>query len=92
MSGPQRVLVLARTVSILGNFATPVALSFAVLALAPGPEAASRLALVLVAAAVPQLLFLAVGGAAAIVATGGCLPLAARPARAWPRQRRRSSC
>jgi len=77
VSGPQRVLVLARTVSILGNFATPVALSFAVLALAPGPEAASRLALVLVAAAVPQLLFLAVGGAAAdrghrrLLAVGG---------------------
>ena len=29
MSGPQRILVLARTVSILGNFAAPVALSFA---------------------------------------------------------------
>ena len=77
MSGPQRILVLARTVSILGNFAAPVALSFAVLALAPGPEAASRLALVLVAAAVPQLLFLAVGGAAAdrghrrLLAVGG---------------------
>ncbi len=50
---------------MLGNFAAPVALSFAVLALAPGPEAASRLALVLVVAAAPQLLFLAVGGAAA---------------------------
>jgi MFS family permease len=77
VSGPQRILVLARTVSILGNFAAPVALSFAVLALAPGPEAASRLALVLVAAAVPQLLFLAVGGAAAdrghrrLLAVGG---------------------
>ena len=77
MSGPQRILVLARTVSILGDFAAPVALSFAVLALAPGPEAASRLALVLVAAAVPQLLFLAVGGAAAdrghprLLAVGG---------------------
>jgi predicted MFS family arabinose efflux permease len=77
VSGPQRILVLARTVSILGNFAAPVALSFAVLALAPGPEAASRLALVLAAAAVPQLLFLAVGGAAAdrghrrLLAVGG---------------------
>ncbi len=29
MSGPQRILVLARTVSTLGNFAAPVALSFA---------------------------------------------------------------
>jgi MFS family permease len=65
VSGPQRILVLARSVSILGNFAAPVALSFAVLALAPGPGAASRLALVLVAAAVPQLLFLAIGGVAA---------------------------
>jgi hypothetical protein len=65
VSGPQRILVLARTVSILGNFAAPVALSFAVLALAPGPGAASRLALVLVATAVPQLPFLAAGGAAA---------------------------
>ncbi|HEX5302127.1 MAG TPA: MFS transporter [Streptosporangiaceae bacterium] len=77
MSGPQRILVLARTVSILGNFAAPVALSFAVLALAPGPEAAPRLALVLAAAAVPQLLFLAVGGVAAdrghrrLLAVGG---------------------
>ena len=77
MSGPQRILVLARSVSILGNFAAPVALSFAVLALASGPGAASRLALVLVAAAVPQLLFLAVGGAAAdrghrrLLAVGG---------------------
>ena len=77
MSGPQRILVLARTVSILGNFAAPVALSFAVLALAPGPGAVSRLALVLAAAAVPQLLFLAVGGAAAdrghrrLLAVGG---------------------
>lgn len=77
MSGPQRILVLARTVSILGNFAAPVALSFAVLALAPGSEAASRLALVLTAAAVPQLLFLAVGGFAAdrghrrLLAVGG---------------------
>jgi MFS family permease len=65
VSGTQRILVLARSVSILGDFAAPVALSFAVLALAPGSEAASRLALVLAAAAVPQLLFLAVGGAAA---------------------------
>jgi MFS family permease len=77
LSGPQRILVLARTVSILGNFAAPVALSFAVLALAPGSGAASRLALVLVAAAVPQLLFLVVGGAAAdrghrrLLAVGG---------------------
>jgi MFS family permease len=77
VSGPQRILVLARTVSILGNFAAPVALSFAVLALAPGPEAAPRLALVLAAAAVPQLLFLAVGGVAAdrghrrLLAVGG---------------------
>jgi MFS family permease len=77
VSGPQRILVLARTVSILGDFAAPVALSFAVLALASGPEAASRLALVLVAAAVPQLLFLVVGGAAAdrghrrLLAVGG---------------------
>jgi hypothetical protein len=46
LSGPQRILVLARSVSVLGDFAAPVALSFAVLALAPGPEAASRLALV----------------------------------------------
>jgi hypothetical protein len=59
---PQRILVLVRTASILGNSAAPVALSFAVLALAPGPAAAPRLALVLAAAAVPQLLFLAVGG------------------------------
>jgi MFS family permease len=77
VSGPQRILVLARTVSILGNFAAPVALSFAVLALAPGPEAAPRLALVLAAAAVPQLLFLTVGGVAAdrghrrLLAVGG---------------------
>src|SRR5438034_1216513 len=77
VSGPRRILVLARTVSILGNFAAPVALSFAVLVLAPGPEAASRLALVLAAAAVPQLLFLAVGGVAAdrghrrLLAVGG---------------------
>jgi MFS family permease len=62
VSGPLRILVLARSVSILGNFAAPVALSFAVLALAPGAEAASSLALVLAAAAVPQLLFLTVGG------------------------------
>jgi hypothetical protein len=65
VSGPLRILVLGRGVSTLGDFAAPVALSFAVLALVPGPEAASRLALVLAAAAVPQLLFLAVGGAAA---------------------------
>jgi predicted MFS family arabinose efflux permease len=65
VSGPQRLLVLARTVSVLGDFTAPVALSFAVLTLAPGPEAASRLALVLAAAAVPQLIFLAVGGVAA---------------------------
>ena len=32
VSGPQRILVLARSVSMLGNFAAPVALSFAVLA------------------------------------------------------------
>jgi len=62
VAGPQQILVLARSVSTLGNFAAPVALSFAVLALAPGSEAAPHLALVLVAAAVPQLLFLAVGG------------------------------
>jgi MFS family permease len=77
VSGPQRIFVLARTVSILGNFAAPVALSFAVLALAPGSEAESRLALVLAVAAVPQLLFLAVGGATAdrghrrLLAVGG---------------------
>ena len=77
MSGPQRLLVLARTVSILGNFAAPIALSFAVLAVAPGPDAAPRLALVLAAAAVPQLLFLIVGGVAAdrghrrLLAVGG---------------------
>jgi MFS family permease len=77
VSGPQRILVLARTVSILGDFAAPVALSFAVLALSPGPEAVPRLALVLAAAAVPQLLFLAAGGAAAdrghrrLLAVGG---------------------
>jgi MFS family permease len=77
VSGPQRILVLARTISILGDFAAPVALSFAVLTLAPGPEAAPRLALVLAAAAVPQLLFLAVGGLAAdrghrrLLAVGG---------------------
>jgi predicted MFS family arabinose efflux permease len=75
--GPQRLLVLARTVSVLGDFTAPVALSFAVLAFAPGSEAASRLALVLAAAAVPQLIFLAVGGVAAdrghrrILAIGG---------------------
>jgi MFS family permease len=75
--GPQRILVLARTVSVLGDFAAPVALSFAVLALAPGSETASRLALVLAAAAIPQLLFLAVGGVAAdrghrrLLAVGG---------------------
>jgi hypothetical protein len=51
--GPQRLLVLARSVSVLGDFAAPVALSFAVLALAPGPRAASRLALVLAATAGP---------------------------------------
>ena len=77
MSGPQRILVLARTVSMLGNFAAPVALSFAVLALAPVSEAASRLALVLAAAALPQLLFLVVGGVGAdrghrrLLAVGG---------------------
>jgi predicted MFS family arabinose efflux permease len=77
VSGSQRIFIFARTVSILGNFAAPVALSFAVLALAPGSEAAPRLALVLVAAAVPQLLFLAVGGVAAdrghrrLLAVGG---------------------
>ena len=77
MSGPQRILVLARTVSILGNFAAPIALSFAVLAVAPGPDAAPRLALVLAAAAAPQLLFLIVGGVAAdrghrrLLAVGG---------------------
>lgn len=77
MSGPQRILVLARTVSILGNFAAPIGLSFAVLTLAPGSEAASRLALVLVASAVPQLLFLAIGGVGAdrghrrLLAVGG---------------------
>lgn len=77
MSGPQRILVLARTVSILGDFAAPVALSFAVLALSPGPQAVPHLALVLAAAAVPQLLFLAAGGAAAdrghrrLLAVGG---------------------
>ena len=77
MSGPQRIFVFARTVSLLGNFAAPVALSFAVLALAPGPEAAPRLALVLASAAVPQLLFLAAGGLAAdrghrrLLAVGG---------------------
>ena len=77
MSGPQRILVLARTVSIMGDFAAPVALSFAVLALAPGSDAASRLALVLAAAALPQLLFLTVGGIAAdrghrrLLAVGG---------------------
>jgi MFS family permease len=65
VSGPQRILVLARTVSMLGNFTAPVALSFAVLALTPGPAAAPRLAMVLAAAAMPQLLFLAVGGVAA---------------------------
>lgn len=62
MPSPQRILVLARTISILGDFAAPVALSFAVLAIAPGSEAPSRLALVLAASAVPQLIFLAVGG------------------------------
>ena len=77
MSGPQRILILARTVSILGNFAAPIALSFAVLAVAPGPDAAPRLALVLATAAVPQLLFLIVGGVAAdrghrrLLAVGG---------------------
>jgi predicted MFS family arabinose efflux permease len=63
VSGPQRILVLARSVSIFGNFAAPVALSFAVLALTPGSEAATRLALVLATAAAPRLLFLTVGGA-----------------------------
>jgi MFS family permease len=77
VSGLQRILVLARTISILGNFAAPVALSFAVLALAPGSGAASRLALVLAASAAPQLFFLAAGGIAAdrghrrLLAVGG---------------------
>jgi hypothetical protein len=66
VSGPQRILVLARGVSMLGNFAAPLAL---------------------VATAVPQLLFLAVGGPRPIVAIGDCLPLAASPRRV---QRRRN--
>jgi hypothetical protein len=62
VSGPQRFLILARTVSILGDFAAPVALSFAVLALTPGRAAVTSVALVLSTAAAPQLLFLAAGG------------------------------
>lgn len=65
MSGPQRLFILARTVSVLGDFAAPVALSFAVLTLTPGAGAAGSLAVVLAATALPQLLFLAAGGVAA---------------------------
>ncbi|MFJ6083760.1 MFS transporter [Streptomyces sp. NPDC092369] len=54
------VLALARVISVLGNGFARVALAFAVLSL-PG-AGASRLSLVLACQAVPQLVFILVGG------------------------------
>ncbi|WND33215.1 hypothetical protein RI578_02455 [Streptomyces sp. BB1-1-1] len=54
------LLLSARVISVLGNGFAPVALAFAVLAL-PG-AGAGRLSLVLACQALPQLLFILIGG------------------------------
>ena len=62
-TGPFRLLLAARTISVLGTALAPVALAFAVLEL-PG-SGASTLGLVLAAHELPMAVFVLVGGAIA---------------------------
>lgn len=59
-----RLFVAARFVSVFGTGMAPIALAFAVLAI-PDVDSPSALGLVLFASAVPQVLFMLIGGVAA---------------------------